>query len=159
MARAVFLDYCTGFALDSFARGPLWQHKINYRCGTGHGVGHYLSVHEGPQSIRTQENPVVLVPGMITSNEPGLYITDQYGVRIENCVLTVDAGSSDEYGGFMKFEDLTLFPYDLTLIDRDMLTSLEVDQINAYHRTVRERLASHLNADELAWLEAKTAEI
>ena len=96
---------------------------------------------------------------MITSNEPGLYITDQYGIRIENCVLTVNAGENADFGGFMKFEDLTLFPYDLSLIDKTMLTSLEVDQINAYHRMVRERLASHLNAEELAWLEAKTAEI
>ena len=159
LANAVFPENTRGVQLDVLARQFLWKEHLTYFHGTGHGVGHYLSVHEGPQSIRTQENPVVLVPGMITSNEPGLYITDQYGVRIENCVLTVDAGSSDEYGGFMKFEDLTLFPYDLTLIDRDMLTSLEVDQINAYHRTVRERLASHLNADELAWLEAKTAEI
>lgn len=159
LGNAVFPEHTRGVQLDVLARQFLWKEHLTYFHGTGHGVGHYLSVHEGPQSIRTQENPVELVPGMITSNEPGLYITDQYGIRIENCVLTVNAGENADFGGFMKFEDLTLFPYDLSLIDKTMLTSLEVDQINAYHRMVRERLASHLNAEELAWLEAKTAEI
>ncbi|MGN0213180.1 MAG: aminopeptidase P family protein [Muribaculaceae bacterium] len=159
LGNAVFPEHTRGVQLDVLARQFLWKEHLTYFHGTGHGVGHYLSVHEGPQSIRTQENPVELVPGMITSNEPGLYKTDCYGVRIENCVLTVADGSNGDFGGFMKFEDLTLFPYDLSLIDVNMLTAEERAQVNNYHRVVRERLSSRLSADELAWLEAKTKEI
>lgn len=159
LGNAVFPEHTRGVQLDVLARQFLWKEHLTYFHGTGHGVGHYLSVHEGPQSIRTQENPVELVPGMVTSNEPGLYKTDCYGVRIENCVLTVEAGNNGDFGGFMKFEDLTLFPYDLSLIDVDMLTAEEREQINRYHSMVRNRLSTRLTAEERAWLEAKTKEI
>ena len=132
---------------------------MTYFHGTGHGVGHFLGVHEGPQSIRTNENPVVLEPGMVTSNEPGLYLAGRYGVRIENCVLTVVDSQTDDFGTFMKFEDLTLFPYDITLMNLDMLSAEEKAQINAYHAEVRRRLNPYLNDEERAWLEAKTKEI
>lgn len=108
IARAVFLDYCTGFALDSFARGPLWAHKINYRCGTGHGVGYISSVHEGPQSLRPQ-NPIVFKEGMTITDEPGVYETDEVGIRIENELECVDAGTN-QYGHWLKFEPLTWCP-------------------------------------------------
>ena len=96
---------------------------------------------------------------MITSNEPGLYLAGRYGVRIENCVLTVDDSTTDDFGGFMRFEDLTLFPYDIKLMDMDQLTTQEKAQINAYHAEVRRRLNKYLKDEERAWLEAKTKEI
>ena len=159
LGRAIFPEGTRGVQLDVLARQFLWNQRMTYFHGTGHGVGHFLGVHEGPQSIRTNENPVVLVPGMITSNEPGLYLAGRYGVRIENCVLTVDDSTTDDFGGFMKFEDLTLFPYDITLMDMAQLTVQEKAQINAYHAEVRRRLSKYLNAEERAWLEAKTKEI
>lgn len=159
LGNAVFPEHTRGVQLDVLARQFLWKEHMTFFHGTGHGVGHFLSVHEGPQSIRTNENPVELVPGMVTSNEPGLYKTGEYGIRIENCVLTVNDVVSDEFGGFMKFENLTLFPYDLNLIDRSMLTDVEVAEINEYHAMVRERLSKHLTAEECAWLEEKTKEL
>ncbi|MDD6779117.1 MAG: M24 family metallopeptidase C-terminal domain-containing protein, partial [Bacteroidales bacterium] len=124
--------------------------------GTGHGVGHFLGVHEGPQNIRLNENPATLQPGMITSNEPGIYKAGRYGIRTENLVLCVPGVQSEEFGDFLKFETLTLFPYDARLIDLTMLTAQEIAQVNAYHATVRERLTPYLNADEAAWLADKT---
>lgn len=159
LGNAVFPEHTRGVQLDALARQFLWKDHQTFFHGTGHGVGHFLSVHEGPQSIRTNENPVELVPGMVTSNEPGLYKTGEYGIRIENCLLTVADGGDDEFGKFMKFENLTLFPYDKNLIDRSMLTDDEVKQINEYHRMVRERLSPRLNAEEKAWLDDKTKEM
>ena len=149
----------TGCQLDVLARLPLWQEAMTYGHGTGHGVGHFLGCHEGPQSIRTNLVDVKLIPGMITSNEPGLYKTGEYGIRTENLLLVVEAEKTDEFGNFLTFEPLTLFPYDLQLIDRSMLTAQEVDQINAYHRMVRERITPLLNAEEAAWLAEKTKEL
>ena len=149
----------TGCQLDVLARLPLWQEAMTYGHGTGHGVGHFLGCHEGPQSIRTNLVDVKLIPGMITSNEPGLYKTGEYGIRTENLLLVVEAEKTDEFGNFLTFEPLTLFPYDLQLIDRSMLTAKEVDQINAYHRMVRERITPLLNAEEAAWLAEKTKEL
>lgn len=156
LQRAKFPVGTTGCQLDVLARLPLWQEAMTYGHGTGHGVGHFLGCHEGPQSIRTNLVDVKLAPGMITSNEPGLYKTGEYGIRTENLLLTVEAEKTEEFGNFLAFEPLTLFPYDLQLIDRSMLTSEEVDQINDYHRMVRERITPLLNADEAAWLTAKT---
>ena len=149
----------TGCQLDVLARLPLWQEAMTYGHGTGHGVGHFLGCHEGPQSIRTNLVDVKLIPGMITSNEPGLYKTGEYGIRTENLLLVVEAEKTDEFGNFLTFEPLTLFPYDLWLIDRSMLTAQEVNQINAYHRMVRERITPLLNAEEAAWLAEKTKEL
>jgi len=149
----------TGCQLDVLARLPLWQESMTYGHGTGHGVGHFLGCHEGPQSIRTNLVDVRLIPGMVMSNEPGLYKTGQYGIRTENLLLVVEGEKTEEFGNFLQFEPLTLFPYDLQLIDRSMLTSEEVAQINDYHRMVRERITPLLNNEEAAWLNAKTQEI
>lgn len=156
LQRAKFPVGTTGVQLDALARMPLWQESMTYGHGTGHGVGHFLGCHEGPQSIRTDLNNTRLMPGMVTSNEPGLYKTGQYGIRTENLLLTVEADKTDDFGNFLAFEPLTLFPYDLRLVDRSMLSPVEVKQINDYHAMVRERLTPLLNADEAAWLNDKT---
>ena len=159
LQRAKFPVGTTGCQLDVLARMPLWQEAMTYGHGTGHGVGHFLGCHEGPQSIRTNLVDVKLAPGMVTSNEPGLYKTGQYGIRTENLLLVVEAEQTEDFGNFLTFEPLTLFPYDLQLIDRSMLSEEEVAQINDYHRMVRERITPLLNADEAAWLASKTQEI
>ena len=142
IARAVFLDYCTGFALDSFARGPLWAHKINYRCGTGHGVGYISSVHEGPQSLRPQ-NPIVFKEGMTITDEPGVYETDEVGIRIENELECVDAGTN-QYGHWLKFEPLTLVPISTEPVIVDELTRDQINWLNAYHAHVYELSLIHI---------------
>jgi Xaa-Pro aminopeptidase len=159
LQRAKFPVGTTGCQLDVLARLPLWQEAMTYGHGTGHGVGHFLGCHEGPQSIRTNFVNVPLTPGMVMSNEPGLYKTGEYGIRTENLLLVIEAEKTEEFGNFLAFEPLTLFPYDLQLIDRSMLTQEEVDQINNYHRMVRERITPLLNADEAAWLAAKTRDL
>ncbi len=156
VGRAVFPVGTRGSQLDALARIYQWQEMMTYLHGTGHGVGHFLGVHEGPQNIRLNENPTTLKPGMITSNEPGLYKAGKYGIRTENLVLTVPAGHSEEFGDFLKFEALTLFPYDKNLIDMTMLSAEEVAQVNAYHDEVRTRLTPYLNEEERAWLNART---
>ena len=148
-----------GSQLDALARIYQWNEMMTYLHGTGHGVGHFLGVHEGPQNIRLNENPTTLKPGMITSNEPGIYKSGQYGIRTENLVLTVPAGSNEEFGDFLKFETLTLFPYDANLIDLSMLSEVEKAQVDAYHEEVRARLTPYLNTEEQAWLNAKTAKL
>ena len=157
IARAVFLDYCTGFALDSFARGPLWAHKINYRCGTGHGVGYISSVHEGPQSLRPQ-NPIVFKEGMTITDEPGVYETDEVGIRIENELECVDAGTN-QYGHWLKFEPLTLVPISTEPVIVDELTRDQINWLNDYHAHVYEVLSPRLNEDEKVWLKEKCAAI
>ena len=157
IARAVFLDYCTGFALDSFARGPLWAHKINYRCGTGHGVGYISSVHEGPQSLRPQ-NPIVFKEGMTITDEPGVYETDEVGIRIENELECVDAGTN-QYGHWLKFEPLTLVPISTEPVIVDELTRDQINWLNSYHAHVYEMLSPRLTEEEKTWLKAKTAPI
>ncbi|MDY6007278.1 MAG: aminopeptidase P family protein [Gemmiger sp.] len=155
MARAVFLDYCTGFALDSFARGPLWQHKINYRCGTGHGVGFISGVHEGPQSLRPN-NPVVFKPGMTITDEPGVYETDEVGIRIENELECVDLGEN-QYGHWLGFAPLTMVPISTEPVLVDELSRAQLDWLNDYHARVYETLSPRLNEEEKAWLQAKCA--
>ena len=159
LARAVFPKGTMGVQLDVLARGPLWNVGMTYLHGTGHGVGHFLGCHEGPQSIRMEANPTPLELGMVTSNEPGIYKTGEYGIRTENLLLCVPACSNEEWGEFYKFESLTLFPYDTTLMDMDMLSHEEVKQINDYHAMVCERLRPLLNADEAQWLEQKCKSI
>lgn len=158
LARAVFPKGTMGVQLDVLARGPLWNEGMTYLHGTGHGVGHFLGCHEGPQSIRMEANPTPLELGMVTSNEPGIYKTGEYGIRTEN-LLCVPACSNEEWGEFYKFESLTLFPYDTTLMDMDMLSREEVKQINDYHAMVCERLRPLLSADEAQWLEQKCKSI
>ena len=155
MARAVFLDYCTGFALDSFARGPLWQHKINYRCGTGHGVGFISGVHEGPQSLRPN-NAVLFKPGMTITDEPGVYETDEVGIRIENVLECVDLGEN-QYGHWLGFAPLTMVPISTEPVLVDELSRAQLDWLNDYHARVYETLSPRLNEEEKAWLQAKCA--
>lgn len=159
LARTVFPKGTMGVQLDVLARGPLWNEGMTYLHGTGHGVGHFLGCHEGPQSIRMEANPTPLELGMVTSNEPGIYKTGEYGIRTENLLLCVPACSNEEWGEFYKFESLTLFPYDTTLMDMDMLSREEVKQINDYHAMACERLRPLLNADEAQWLEQKCKSI
>lgn len=154
LARARFPQGTCGVQLDALARMPLWLEGLSYGHGTGHGVGHFLGCHEGPHSIRTNLNPTALLPGMVTSDEPGVYKTGEYGIRIENLLLVVE-GEENEFGSFLQFENLTLFPYDRRLIDVAMLTREEIAQVDEYHRIVAERLSPHLTAEEQAWLADK----
>ena len=158
LAMAVFPEGTRGAQLDVLARMPIWQHRMNFLHGTGHGVGHFLNVHEGPQSIRMNENPVVLQTGMLTSNEPGVYKAGSHGIRTENLVLTVPAGEG-LFGRYLKFETVTLCPICTKGIIRDMLTADETAWLNNYHRTVYEKLAPHLDSDERQWLEKACAGI
>lgn len=155
LGTAIFPEGTRGSQLDVLARRFLWNEGKSYLHGTGHGVGHFLNVHEGPQNIRLNENPATLEPGMLTSNEPGLYITDKYGIRCENLVLTVPAFTTD-FGKFYKFETVTLFPFDLKLFDVTLMTDDEVRWLNEYHKRVYDTLAPELDAHERAWLEHKT---
>lgn len=155
LQRAKFPAGVCGVNLDVLARLPLWQEGMTFWHGTGHGVGHFLGVHEGPHSIRVENNPNPLEPGMIVSDEPGLYKSGRYGIRTENLLLVIEAGQTEEFGRFLQFEPLTLYPYDLSLIDRTMLTAEEVAQINAYHQMVVDRLTPYLTPDEAAWLRNK----
>ena len=143
--------------LDAIARVPLWEHGLDYGHGTGHGVGYFLNVHEGPQSISkaTPEPQMAMEPGMITSVEPGLYRSGQWGIRIENLVLNV-AGPNNEFGEFLEFETLTMCPIDTRCIDRSLLRADEVAWLNAYHATVRTRLSPLVSGDALAWLVRRT---
>jgi Xaa-Pro aminopeptidase len=145
-----------GSQLDILARKAMWDLGINYGHGTGHGIGHFLNVHEGPQSIRMEENPITLQPGMILSNEPGLYRSNQYGIRTENLVR-VHESVTTEFGQFLEFETLTLFPIDKNLIEISMLTQQELVWLNNYHQEVYTKLAQLLTPDEQAWLKDKTS--
>ena len=154
LGKAVFPTGTRGSQLDILARKALWDNCLNYGHGTGHGIGHFLNVHEGPQSIRMDENPVTLQPGMIISNEPGMYRAGEYGIRIENLVHVVPAAKT-EFGQFLTFETLTLFPIDKNLIDVYALEMDEVDWLDAYHQKVFETLSPYLNKEEQKWLKEK----
>ncbi len=149
--------------LDAIARAPLWEHGLDFGHGTGHGVGYFLNVHEGPQSISraVPEPHMAMEPGMITSIEPGLYREGQWGIRIENLVLNVPAaaaavGVDSAFGEFLEFETLTLCPIDTRCIERSLLRQDEVDWLNAYHATVRQRLTPWVSGEALAWLLQRT---
>lgn len=142
-----------GEHLDAIARRPLWQEGLNYGHGTGHGVGCYLCVHEGPQRIAPGHSKIALEPDMIVSNEPGLYFTDQFGIRIENLCSIVESSHSN----FYTFEDLTKVPYAMNLIDTGLLSSEEIKWINDYHREIYELLVDDLNDDQRLWLTRATA--
>lgn len=155
LATIHFPQGTTGHQLDVLARQFLWKEGKAYFHGTGHGVGFFINCHEGPQSIRLNQNPVGLEPGMVMSNEPGIYLTDRYGIRCENLITPVVAEDTD-FGRFYKFETLTLFPFDLTLFQTEIMTDEEIDWVNGYHEKVRERLLPLLDAEEKEWLVAKT---
>lgn len=154
LATALFPVGTRGSQLDILARKALWDLGLNYGHGTGHGVGHFLCVHEGPQSIRMDENPTVLQAGMMLSNEPGMYRTNEYGIRIENLVHVVPAQKT-EFGQFLKFETLTLFPLDRELIDVSLLDENEIFWIDEYHAEVLRKLSPKLSDEEVIWLENK----
>ena len=147
--------------LDAIARVPLWEHGLDYGHGTGHGVGYFLNVHEGPQSFSRviPDATMAMQPGMITSIEPGLYRPGQWGVRVENLVLAVSAGPvvPVEFGEFLEFETLTLCPIDARCLEPSLLRADEIAWLDAYHRVVRERLAPLVSGDALTWLERRTA--
>lgn len=149
--------------LDAIARAPLWEHGLDYGHGTGHGVGYFLNVHEGPQSIsKAIANPhMAMEPGMITSIEPGLYRPGRWGIRIENLVLNVPAASlaGGEFGEFLEFETLTLCPIDTRCIEPSLLRDDEIAWLNAYHATVRERLSPLVSGAALDWLRRRTEAI
>ncbi len=155
LATAIFPEGTRGGQLDALARQFLWQEGLSYLHGTGHGVGHFLSVHEGPQSIRLNDVPYDLKPGMLTSNEPGLYRAGVHGIRCENLVLTVPAFTT-EFGNFYRFETMTLCPFDRSLFDTAMMTRREIEWVNAYHEEVYRRVSPLLEEDARAWLAEKT---
>lgn len=150
-----FLYGCTGRNLDILARGPLWDMGIDYKCGTGHGIGYILNVHEGPQNIRWRftegMQEAVLEEGMILSNEPGVYKAGSHGIRIEN-IMAVKKGVKNEDGQFMEFEGLTYAPIDLDLIDTSRMEKRDIDNLNRYHRQVYEKIAPLMKKEEAAWL-------
>ncbi|MDE6229356.1 MAG: M24 family metallopeptidase, partial [Muribaculaceae bacterium] len=158
IATAVFPEGTTGHQLDALARIALWKHGMTYLHGTGHGVGHFLNVHEGPQSIRLNYVPTPLQPGMVTSNEPGLYRAGVHGIRCENLVLCVPSPlSNSEFGNFYAFEPLTLFPFDRSLFDLSLMSDEEIEWVNNYHQTVRQTLLPMLeNENQRQWLTEKT---
>jgi len=158
LATAVFPEGTRGDQLDALARMPLWKRGLTYLHGTGHGVGHFLNVHEGPQSVRLNHVPVALRPGMITSDEPGLYRAGVHGIRCENLVLCVDSSLSNvEFGRFYAFEPLTVFPFDLKLFDLDLMSDDEIAWVNNYHAHVREVLLPLLDDENRrSWLISKT---
>lgn len=158
MAKCKFPEGIRGCLIDAFARKALWDAGINYLHGTCHGIGHCLNVHEGPQSIRMEENPVILREGMVMSDEPAMYRTGEYGIRTENIML-IREDSVTEYGRFLTFDTLTLCYIDTRLVIPSMLSAREHAWLNKYHEMVYELLSPHLNAEEAAWLKDKTTEI
>ncbi|QKE72028.1 aminopeptidase P family protein [Arthrobacter citreus] len=158
LSSVKYLYGATGSNLDVLARQPIWQYGLDYKCGTGHGVGFFLNVHEGPQSIRNDNNNVILEKGMVITNEPGIYLEGKYGIRIENMMLVVE-DEKTEFGQFMKFEAITYCPIDLAGINKDMLTESEKQWLNNYHQEVFTKLGPYLNEEEREWLKDETREI
>ncbi|MEM7513846.1 MAG: aminopeptidase family protein P, partial [Bacteroidota bacterium] len=158
LAMAIYPEGTKGYQLDTLAREALWKDLLNYGHGTGHGVGFFLNVHEGPQNLGTSTrgySTVAFQEGMLTSNEPGLYREGKHGIRIENLILTVKKGES-EFGTFLGFETLSLCPIDTSLVERSMLTEEERKWLNAYHRQVFDTLVPHLDTSEERWLSEAT---
>ena len=163
LASAVFMKGCRGINLDILARGPIWKELLDYKCGTGHGVGYLLSVHEAPNGFRWKIVPerndsAVLEPGMITTDEPGIYLENKYGIRIENELLCVNAGTSP-FGEFLKFETITYAPIDLDAVDVTLLNDEEKDWLNEYHAMVYEKLSPLLDDEEKKFLQKYTRAI
>lgn len=154
LSRAIFPKGTRGAQLDILARQYLWNEGKAYYHGTGHGVGFFINCHEGPAQIRMNDIPVALKPGMVMSNEPGLYIEDKYGIRSEN-MLAVELWKSNEFGEFYRFRNLTLFPFDNSLIEWDIITPEEKEWLEEYHKEVYDRLMPLLNEEEREWLYRK----
>ncbi len=158
LSKVKFLYGVTGTNLDILARQALWNIGIDYKCGTGHGVGFLLNVHEGPQGIRVQYNPQVLEEGMNVTNEPGVYIEGSHGIRLEN-ELIVRKDEKTTFGQFMKFETMTYAPLDLDGVIKELLAPEEIEFLNNYHKMVYEKISPYLNEDERVWLKKYTREI
>lgn len=163
LADAKFLYGCTGLNLDILARGPIWNMNLDYKCGTGHGLGYLLNVHEAPNGFRWKKVPerddgCVLEEGMVTTDEPGIYIEGSHGIRTEN-VLVCHKGEKNEYGQFMYFEHITLAPIDLDAVDVSLLTPAERKSLNDYHELVYEKLSPYLTDEERDWLKVYTRAI
>lgn len=162
LQKAHFLKGATGLSVDILARMPMWEVDLDYQCGTGHGVGHFLNVHEGPHGIRPRARSLneytVLEEGMIVTDEPGIYLENQYGIRLEN-ELIVRNGTENEYGQFMYFECITFAPIDLDAIDISMLSPKEKKWLNDYHKEVYDKVSPYLDSDEQEWLKHYTREI
>ncbi len=163
LGNAVFLSGITGANLDILARQPLWEQGLDYNHGTGHGVGYLLNVHEGPNSIRYKIGSgknisAEMKPGMITSNEPGFYMPDEYGIRLENMIVCVER-NTNEFGKFLAFETLTLVPFELEAVRMDMLEASEIQLLNEYHARVYERISPYLNTEEKQFLKEITRQI
>lgn len=157
LQTAHFVAGTTGPNLDILARGIVYEYNLDYRCGTGHGVGHYLNVHEGPNGFRPHDRPgcppmCAFEPGMITTDEPGIYIEGSHGVRHENELLCVEV-ANNEYGQFLKFEPITMVPFDLDGLDLKLLSDHEINQINQYQQLVFDRISPFLSSEEKAWLQ------
>ena len=158
LAKSKYPAGTRGSQLDILARKALWDAGLNYLHGTGHGIGHCLNVHEGPQSIRMEENPIKLQEGMVLSNEPGIYRANEYGIRIEN-LIAVREDSMTEFGKFLSFETLTLCFIDTNLVITSMLSVREHAWLNKYHQFVYEKLSPLLTEEEKEWLKEKTKEV
>lgn len=163
LARAKFLYGCKGYNLDILAREPMWNLEIDYKCGTGHGVGYLLNIHEGPSGFRwcivpSKHETHTLEEGMVITDEPGIYIEGSHGIRIEN-ELIVKKGTSNEFGQFMHFDPVTYAPIDLDVIALEDLNRDEKLYLNSYHKLVYSKIADYLNDDEKAWLKTYTREI
>ena len=162
LAAAKFIQGVCGSNLDYLARSPLWEHGLDFNHGTGHGVGYLLSVHEGPHSIHFNvtkgRKQVPFEEGMIVSDEPGLYLTDKFGIRHENLLLC-RKGEKNEYGQFLYFENLTMVPFDREAIEPSLMTKEEIERLNHYHKKVYEVISPYLEENERIWLEEATREI
>lgn len=158
LARAKFKSGCRGAQIDALARAPLWEYGIDYGCGTGHGVGFFLNVHEGPQNLSQKWIDVPLEVGMTVTIEPGIYREGQYGIRIENTLLIVE-DQTTEFGRFYRFEPLTLAPINTKPVMTELLSRTEIEWLNQYHHIVFERLSVSLNAEEIDWLALQTQAI
>ncbi len=158
LSKAIFPKGTAGCQLDILAREPLWNSKRNFGHGTGHGVGFYLNVHEGPQDIRQNFNRQAILPGMVTSDEPGIYREGLFGVRHENLVLCVDAGEND-FGRWLGFEPLTICHFDTSIVVKELLDKTEIEWLNAYNEKVYSTLSPRLPQDVAGWLRQKTLPI
>ena len=163
LSKAKFLYGCRGYNLDILARGPLWEEGIDYKCGTGHGIGFLLNVHEGPNGFRWKvregiDDTCILEEGMVTTNEPGVYVENSHGIRIENEIV-VRKAEKNEYGQFMNFEVITFAPIDLDAIDESLLLKDERIYLNNYHKQVYDKISPYLNEEEKQWLKIYTREI
>ena len=163
LSKAKFLYGCRGYNLDILARGPLWEEGIDYKCGTGHGIGFVLNVHEGPNGFRWKvrediDDTCILEEGMVTTNEPGVYVENSHGIRIENEIV-VRKAEKNEYGQFMDFEVITFAPIDLDAIDESLILKDEKVYLNNYHKQVYDKISLYLNEEEKQWLKTYTREI